>query len=208
MKKQIVYFLILLSCISKSIIAQDSTKTKIKEYYLTFASFSPFNIQLQFKKQVAKKTFFKLSLVNLSYNESHFSGSNSGQISTSSITYSGGLQLGLEFRKHLTKKFSLYHGPNLRATYDLSISRNYNPMIPQQQQKNTTQTLQGAIPYTLGLLFNITDHILIASEINPSIRYDYSWYTDGQNSDKNFGTNRINIGFDNRFATISLVYRP
>lgn len=206
MKKQIICFVVALLGCASLVLAQDSTKTKIKEYYLTFAGLSPLNIQLQFKKQITKKTFFKLSLVNLSYDYSDVGSPN--QYPVERTYYSGGLQLGFEFRKTLTKKFSLYHGPNLKAIYDLGITRNFDPKIPQKQQKNTTQTIQGAIPYTLGLLFNITDNILIASEINPSIRYDYSWYTDGQNSYRNFGTNRLNFGFDNRFASISLVYRP
>lgn len=208
MKKQIVYFLILLSCISKSIIAQDSTKTKIKEYYLTFASFSPFNIQLQFKKQVAKKTFFKLSLVNLSYNESYSGSSNPNQFPVNTTTYSGGLQAGIEFRKNLSKNFSLFHGPNLKAVYNLGISMYLDPAVPKEKQKNTSQTFQGAIPYTLGILFNITPNILISSEINPGVMYNYNWYTDGQNSTKNFGTGNFNFGFDNRYAVLSLVYRP
>lgn len=208
MKKQIIFFVVALLGCASTVLAQDSTKTKIKEYYLTFAGLSPLNIQLQFKKQIAKRTFFKLSLVNLSYNESYSGSSNPNQFTVNTATYSGGLQVGIEFRKTLNKNFALYHGPNLKAAYYLGISKYLDPSVSNEKQKNTTQTFQSAIPYTLGILFNITPNILISSEINPSVMYNYNWYTDGQNSTKNFGSGNFNIGFDNRFAAISLVYRP
>lgn len=185
----------------------DSSKTKSKEYYLTFSNFSPLSIQLQFKKQLSKKTYFRLSLVNLSYNETYSGSADPNQFPTNQTNYSGGIQIGLEFRKNLTKKIALFHGPNLRSTYNLGISKYLDPAVPNEKQKNKSETLQVGIPYTLGILFSITPNILIATEINPSINYNYNWYTNGQNSYKNYGSGNISIGFDNRYALLSLVFR-
>lgn len=69
-KNNLLYLtLFIISFSLPSFAQEDSTKTKSKEYYLTFSNFSPLSIQLQFKKQLSKKTYFRLSLVNLSYNE-------------------------------------------------------------------------------------------------------------------------------------------
>lgn len=185
----------------------DSTKTKTKEYYLTFSNFSPLSIQLQFKKQLSKKTYFRLSLVNLSYNEAFNGSADPNLFPTNQINYSGGIQLGIEFRKPLAKKFALFHGPNLRSIYNLSVTKYLDPAVPSEKQKNKSETLQVGIPYTLGIMFNITPNILIATEINPSINYNYNWYTNGQNSFKNYGSGNISVGFDNRYALLSLVFR-
>lgn len=207
-KNNLLYLpLFILSFSLHSFAQEDSTKTKAKEYYLTFSNFSPLSIQLQFKKQLSKKTFFRLSLVNLSYNETFSGSADPNQFPTNNTNYSGGIQLGLEFRKNLTKKFALFHGPNLRSVYNLSVTKILDPAISSEKQKNKSEALQVGIPYTLGILFNITPNILLATEINPSINYNYNWFTNGQNSNKNFGSGNINVGFDNRYALLSLVFR-
>lgn len=207
-KNNLLYLtLFIISFSLPSFAQEDSTKTKSKEYYLTFSNFSPLSIQLQFKKQLSKKTYFRLSLVNLSYNESFNSSADPNLFPTDQTNYSGGIQLGIEFRKNLAKKFALFHGPNLRSTYNLNVTKYLDPAVPSEKQKNKSETLQVGIPYTLGIMFNITPNILIATEINPSINYNYNWYTNGQNSFKNYGSGNISIGFDNRYALLSLVFR-
>lgn len=205
--KLIYIIFIFLSLCFNSFAQEDSTKTKTKEYYLTFSNFSPLSIQLQFKKQLSKKSYFRLSLVNLSYNETFSGSADPNLFPTNQTNYSGGIQLGIEFRKNLTKKFAVFHGPNLRSIYNLGVTKYLDPAVPSDKQKNKSETLQVGIPYTLGILFNITPNILIAAEINPSINYNYNWYTNGQNSFKNYGSGNINLGFDNRYALLSIVFR-
>ena len=82
-----------------------------------------------------------------------------------------------------------------------------NPAIPQRQQTNTSEEHTGSIPYTLGLLFNMSSHILIAVEINPSINISQSNLKYGINPSLNSTYTNINFRFDNRYGLLSIVYR-
>ncbi|PBQ33608.1 hypothetical protein CNR22_18105 [Sphingobacteriaceae bacterium] len=174
-----------------------------KEFYLSFATSSPLSITLKYKKQIAPKTYFKIGLVNLSgaYSES---GSGSGTFPISNLFYSGGVEIGFERRRKVTTKLSFFHGPAVRLTADFNQRRNLNPAIPQDQQKSTSTNYTGAIPYSLGLLFQVYANFHAAVEINPSV---YATYQTGTNSAQNYKGFTTGIGFDNRFALFSLVYR-
>jgi hypothetical protein len=205
MKK--LFILIFLCIYNLSSFGQDSIKTKTKEYYLTLADFSPVTLQLKYKQQIGKKSYFKIGLVNLSayYNSQHSQSLN--YFPTSNSGYSGGIEVGIEFRKQLTKRFTLFHGPNLSFSYNKSALRVLDPSIPQANQKNTSQSYSGSIPYTLGILFNLSSNILIAAEIDPNIKYNYMSNKNGQNNLLNNISENISVGFDNRIVLLSVVYR-
>mgnify|MGYP000966847993 FL=1 len=205
MRKLILTLSLFVSCFIS--IAQDSTKTKTKEYYLTFADFSLLNLQLKYKRQISKSSFIKLGLINLSANIKSDRANNSAIFPTSQSEYSAGLEFGIEFRKQINKKFSLYHGPSLGFSYNRNVSKTLNPLIPSNQQKNTTQIYKGSIPYTLGILFNLNSNILVSAELNPSINYNYIDFKYGGNSIFNTATQNYNIGFNNKLVLLSIVYR-
>ena len=205
MKKLII--LSFMCVYSLSSFGQDSVKTRIKEYYLTFANFSPATFQLKYKRQISKKIYFKIGLVNLSASENSQTTQDPNYLPTSSSSYSGGLEIGLEFRKHLTKKFSLFHGPNLSYIYQKNIFRQEDPAISNFQQRNTTQNYKFSIPYSLGILFNLNSNILIAAEINPNINYNYIEYKSNFNPNTNHISKNINVGLDSRLMLLSIVYR-
>ena len=205
MKKLIV--LIFICIFSLSSFGQDSVKTRIKECYLTFADFSPVTLQLKYKRQIGKKTYIKIGLVDLSAYANEQQSQDPNHFPTYSLGYSGGLELGIEFRKQLTKTFSVFHGPNLSFIYRQSMSKLLNPAIPQSKQKNISETYRGSIPYSLGILFNLNSNILVSAELNPNINYNYQTYKDGQNQQANNIFQNLNVGFDNRIVLLSIVYR-
>ncbi|MDX2172426.1 MAG: hypothetical protein SFY56_04855 [Bacteroidota bacterium] len=199
--------LIFISVFSLSSFGQDSVKTRIKEYYLTLADFSPVTLQLKYKRQIGKKTYIKIGLVNLSAYSNEQQLENPNFFPTYNSGFSGGLELGIEFRKQLTKKFSVFHGPNLSFSYLQNMSKTLNPAIPTSQQKSISESYRGSIPYSLGILFNLNSNILVSAEINPNINYNYQTYKNGQNPQANNISQNINIGFDNRIVLLSIVYR-
>jgi hypothetical protein len=205
MKNTLILFVLLTNILC----GQDTTRTKArtKEYYLTFADFSPFTIHLKYKKQISQKTFFKLGLINLSGSYNEYGQNNPLTSPVGHTNYSGGLQIGLEFRKVLSNKFTLFHGPNINYTYQKSIFRNIDPTIPASQQRDILETHTGSVPYSLGLLFNLSANILVSAEINPSINYVTNTAQKGQNPLANTYSNSIGFSLDNRYGLISLVYR-
>lgn len=187
---------------------QINSKAKIKEYYLTFADFSPVSIHLKYKRQIGKKIFLKIGFINLSAYKNSQKPFDPNTFPTETSGYSAGLQIGIEFRKALTNKFSLFHGPNLNYTYSNSTFRLLDPAIPTKEQKDISVSQTSSIPYTLGILFNINANILIAGEINPAINFMTTDFKKGQNPKLNSTTTNTNFSFDNRYCLISIVYRP
>lgn len=205
MKKLIILLFI---CIySLSSFGQDTVKTRIKEYYLTFADFSPVTLQLKYKRQIAKKTYFKIGLVSLGYSENSQVMQNPNLTPSFNRYYSAGLELGLEFRKHLTKKFSLFHGPNLSFIYNENISIRQDPLISPYDLKTTMQTYRFSIPYSLGILFNLNSNILVAAEINPNISFNHQVYNNNYTPNSNVISENLSAGVDNRLVLLSIVYR-
>ena len=189
-----------------SVSAQDTLAGLRQEFYISLTDFSPLSINLKYKKQTRPKTYFKIGLVSLSANVYNYNNNLNGTtFPVGNENYSGGLEVGIEFRRSLTKKLSFFHGPALRGIYQYSLNKNYNPSIPQYQQKNKTDMLTGAIPYTFGLLFQVHNNFYGAIEINPAVSVSY------QTNENNAGQKGYNVSggfmFDNRYALLSLVYR-
>ena len=166
---------------------QDTTKTeKIKEYYLTLTDISPINVSIKYKRHLKNRTFFKIGLVNISVDSRNYYPNFPTSFPTHRLFFSSGLEFGLEFRKMITDKFTFYHGPNMSFTYQTSISKIDNPALPNSQRKNITQTYNGGIPYTFGLLFNLNDHFFLSAELNPVLLFSYRTAKRGQNPEYDY----------------------
>lgn len=202
----IVFILLNLIFITHNTKAQDSIPSRAREFYLSLSDFSPVNISLRYKKQISEKRYLKLGLVSLMANMSSSNNQSSASFPVKNENYSGGLEFGIEFRRVLSRKFSMFHGPSLRGLYQYSMNRNLNPGVPPNQQKNDSHTINGGIVYSLGLLFHLNSNFYLAAEISPSVYLSY------QKSGKDVAGSRSSyynggIGFDSRSAMISLVYR-
>ena len=184
---------------------QNTSKSRIQEFYLTVADFSPFSIHLKYKRQIGSRTFLRIGLTNLSVFKQRQEHSNSTEFPFESSGYSAGAQIGIEFRKSLSNKFSVFHGPNLRYMYSNSTSRLFDPSLSPNNQKNVSTRHLGSIPYSIGILFNITPNILISGEINPAISIQATTYANGTSPKLN--STSASFSFDNRFCLISIVYR-
>ena len=90
MKKSTVIVFILVSI---QLFSQDTLKIqRIKEFHVTLADISPLSIQLKYKKQISDKMYFKLGLINLSYNYStNYNESSSFPIDNEA--YSAGIRI-------------------------------------------------------------------------------------------------------------------
>lgn len=128
MKKLII--LLFISTYSVLSYGQDSVKTRNNEFYLTIANFSPVNVHLKYKRQIGNKTYFNVALVNLSASSNTVEWQTSTSFPISKLSYSAGIEFGIEFRKQLTKRFSLFHGPNLSLTYRERILKEGDPSLP------------------------------------------------------------------------------
>jgi len=184
--------------------ASDSLPSMRREFYLSFANFSPVNIALRYKKQINPKTYFKIGLISLSAQATSNKRNDGVSFPVNSQNYSGGVEVGIERRRAITKKLSLFHGPALSVLYQHSFSKNLDPSIPSYQQKVSTDNVRGSIPYTIGLLFQVYNNFYAAVEINPAIYGSYQTVSNNVNGGTAFTGG---VGFDNRAGLFSLVYR-
>lgn len=171
MKLKLIVSLLLLSIFIPSI-AQDSSKVRLIEFYLSVSNFSPLRLQLKYKQQISNHLFFKVGFVELSLTQSKTESTSSSTVFPfEALNYSGGLELGLEFRTNLTKKLSVFHGPNVSCAYFHHQTVLSDPSLSPEQQKSTNASQLYSIPYTLGLLFSLHPNLLLAAEVNPNVYY-------------------------------------
>lgn len=207
MKKLIILFVSTI-LLSTSAYSQDSLKKRIKEYYVSLAGINPVNLQIKYKKQIGKKTFFRIGLVNLSISDNTTNPSSTTQFKSNTSSYSAGLELGIEFRQSLSKRFDFFHGPNIGASYSNSVYTLLDPSVPGDKQKDITTLYRGSVIYAFGILFKVSDNFLVAGEINPSINVSESHFKDGLNPQANSINISNGFSFGNNFGIISLVFRP
>lgn len=181
-------------------LAQDSIRSPYREIYLS-TTFTPFRFDVKFKKQLRPKTFLKIGLVNLSANMNGNDNNVSPGFPIRSVSYSGGLEAGIEFRRGLNKRLTFFNGPSLRVLYQYASTVNTNPQ-PGQNFRSESAAL--AIPYTLGILYEASRNILVAFEVNPTIQLNTQVSRNGSN--RIYG---YNAGFqlDSRGVLLSAVYR-
>jgi hypothetical protein len=196
--------------LASALYGQDTTTTtatsKIREYYLTVSDVSPVRINIKYKRQAGQKSFIKLGLINLSAFKETRGQNSSATFPVSGINYSGGILFGIEFRKPIGSKFSLFHGPNLSYLYQKAVLWRLDPSLPVNQQRDNVDSHTASIPYSLGLLFNITSNILLSAEINPAVSFFYEISKTGEDPRGRY-TDKISFALDNRQGLNSLVYR-
>lgn len=201
MKKIVIGFIVVVCLYSNSVFAQDSIRSPYKEIWVS-TNFSPLHFDLTYKKQTGERTFFKLGLVNLSANLSGSSASTPTNFPVNTMSYSGGLEVGIEWRKPLAKRLTFFNGPSVMGFYQYNSVVNNNPALP--NRRNYTQLYSIAVPYSLGFLVSVYRNFLAAVEIDPAIAVNYN--INMNNGRRIYGYN-TNFVLDNRSALISLLYR-
>lgn len=190
-------------------LGQDSVKTeKIKEFYFSFANISNLSFSIKYKQQLINNIFFKTGAVNISADGKNNLINNGSNYTYAIYFLSAGLECGIEFHKTIKEKFTFFHGPNISFTYYLSISEyDYPPQPYYVSRKSITQIYYGGIPYTLGFLFQINNHFLLSTEINPGLFFAYSIYAQNPFPQYNYKDISANFRFANSNGLLSIVYR-
>ena len=178
--KKLTLLLALSMCLTQiSIVhAQDSTSKRIKEIYLGVSSLSPLFVTFKFKQQIGKKLFVKMALNDLtvSYNESYYSGSNStNSVFSKTKHYSIGAATGIEFRRHLSERFTCFHGPGVSGRFYRNYDEAESASIPGSGlQSNAIENWSFGGNYSIGLLFKVNKHFLLSTEVGPGVYYSKS----------------------------------
>ena len=114
--------------------------------------------------------------------------------------------IGLEFRKNLTNTFSLFHGPNISCSYNITRTTIENPAMSVKERNYFSDVFRPSLPYTFGLMYQINKNILLSTSINPNIFFTVN-RTDRTydfNIQKSYSSG---INFNGTFSYLTFVYR-
>src|SRR5436190_12082665 len=102
--------------ISGQLMAQEEVAPagKIREVYLSTSSLTNLIFSVQYKQQLKGSEFLKIGFTNLFMSRNEMLPSNTGQLKTATTNLNGGTVLGLEFRKDLGSRLTLFQGPNVQ----------------------------------------------------------------------------------------------
>lgn len=209
MIKKIVFIaVVFVCCIQLS--AQDSETSKSKEYWLSAPlpqNFNPFSLTFDYKVNLKNNTWLSFSALNLAFQYNENKPVNSYDFKTSSLYYSGGVGFGLEFRKTLTPKLTLFHGPQLHYTYSNEVFTTYDPSYAADQRKILTSRHAGGINYPIGLMYSINDHLFVAAQLTPGAALHYTDYENRINPAFGSKSTSGSFGFTDNVGSVSIVLR-
>ena len=134
---------------------QISAQQKRTEIGLTYNNDVGFSLLI--KEQIKKKTFLR-GFLNLP--SGRFATEINGAGNSFSAINVGG-SLGLEIHVPLSKRFTLYHGPELSVQY---ARQNVNERI------STNETF--SVGYFTGAIFKVTDRLSIFGEVNSAFNFN------------------------------------
>lgn len=190
--------------------AQDSGISKSKEYWISAPlpqNFNPFSLTFDYKVNLKNNTWLTFSALNLAFQCNENKPVNSYDFKTSSLYYSGGVAFGLEFRKTLTSKLTLFHGPQLYYGYSNDTYTTMDPSYAVNQRKVFTRTHSGGINYPIGLMYSINDHLFVAAQLTPGAALHYTDYENRMNPTFGTQTTSGSFGFTDNVGSVSIVLR-
>jgi len=190
--------------------AQESGTSESKEYWISAPlpqNFNPFSLTFDYKMNLKNNTWLSISALDLSFGISKHSHSNSYEFASTSMSYSGGVGFGLEFRKTLTPKLTLFHGPQLYYSYANDIYKTNSPAYAVGQNKMLTRRHTGGISYPIGLMYSINDHVFVAAQLSPGAAFHYNDFENRMNPTSGMQTTSGSFGFTDNVGSISIVLR-
>jgi len=115
--KSKIFLLVILSILaigSQSAKAQEPQDKKAREIYI-YGNLLQFDLTgIAFKSEIRPNRFFRISATNLDFR--HQVQNPDDPTNTKSLSFSGGLQLGLENRVNITERLSAFYGVDLTAS--------------------------------------------------------------------------------------------
>jgi hypothetical protein len=195
--KKFLPFMILFSCLSGSLTAQDN-QTKIREVGVLFNNTDNFGITF---KKGSEKSLFRLSLLSMNTLSDNTKKASESYDKQRSIGF--GINLGFENRKPITEKLYYYSGLDFKSSYSFNSEK-----LVQTISEHKTWNFTSGIGLIIGLSYKLNSDINISAEVVPSVLYSYGEIISSVNyvtSDEVHSG--VNIGFGNQGAGITLSYR-
>lgn len=152
-----------------------SSTPKINEAILSLSyAGGGMNFGLLYKRQVAEKRFFRMSLADISFNRQKDSPRYTNQFARSQENFSANLELGVEWRFKVHEQIQLYTGIDAVAGAVHYANRVYDPSLPLDFQRNQDFRLRAGLAFNSGILINVHEMIRIGLNLSPDVLYFWS----------------------------------
>jgi len=195
--------------LSATLTAQTGESSKKREIYISKAGFSTSNFGFQYKASPNGKLYFRLGVVDAGLSYVSYRPVTTTTYPSSSFTLSLDIEAGIEFRKQLTDRLSIYTGVNLLAGGHFDREILENPLIPVVMQNIDTYIFSPGLSFESGVLFRLKDGFMLGGEIAPRLLTQFRFVetqTDYNSSDYTRHS-YLNMNFDTESVRVSLVYQ-
>lgn len=129
------------------------------------------NFGLLYKRQVAEKRFFRMSLADIRFNRQKDSPRYSNQFATSRENFAANLNFGVEWRFSVHEKIQLYTGIDVVAGATHYANRVYNPSPG--LERNQVFELTAGLAFNSGIIVQVHELVRIGLNLSPDVLYTW-----------------------------------
>jgi len=204
--KSKTFLLVILSILAigtQSAKAQETQDKKAHEIYL-YGNLLEFNLTgIAFKSEIRPNRFFRISATNLGFSNQVQNPDKPQH--TKSLSFSGGLQLGLENRISITERLSAFYGVDLTA----SLTYQKNEFVaPANTITNRSSVFSPGFSFGSGFILNVARNFFVSVELEPSIFMNFtSQESKAQSVTTKNVTTSYHFHLDSDDVKIGLIYR-
>jgi hypothetical protein len=195
------YYLIIAFTFSAFFVSAQEKKDRTgKEIHFGLNSITPISTDISFKKPRKQEgKYFKFEIVNLRASSNYVNRVDYGS-DEFKTNLSAGIEIGWEKRIPIGEKLFFYRGINLGYVFGVELNK------VEQTSGLIRMTNTFYVPYTLGLMYQINEKLIVSVEMNPSVRYTNMSFLnpDGSGAANAHG---FAAGFSPLSGTLSVGYR-
>jgi opacity protein-like surface antigen len=202
--KSRTYLLVILSILafwSQTAKAQEIQDKKAHEIYL-YGNLKELTLTgITFKSEIKTNRFFRIGATNLDY--SNQIQNHGDPQSSKSLSFAGGIQVGLENRVKLTEKLSAYYGVDLNTSFTYMKSES-------EGAGNTSRisAFRTGFSFGSGFILNVVKNLSISLELEPAVLISFtSSESQFQSITTKYKTTYYIFDFDIDDVKLALVYR-
>lgn len=183
--KTFILILLLSSTLAGPSIAEEEDDPLSRELYLTGSSVTLSNMGLQYKKELSTDLYLNVGLVNAHYDYDKWERLYTEKSVSSTRRGYGDIEVGLERRAPVYDRLSFIYGLNLVT--EGSYEHNSHERREVDDDRGITQNLESdrtdyrvspGLGFNAGAIFELWDNIMIATQVTPSLTYDYEKITE------------------------------
>lgn len=150
---------------------------------------------LIYKRQVAEKRYFRISLADIEFFRNKNIPYYSSQFPYSHLTFKANLTLGVEWRFKLHKKVTSYTGVDILCGASLYSNQTHDPSLPANRQISKDYAISAGLAFNSGVIVEVHEQIRLGLNLSPDVFYTFRPW------ERDYGNGQINKGKSHSVST-------